>query len=304
MPLTPPPPSSSRFAKYAERYRNTLRLLLSCPDRPGLVAAVSRFFFERSANITDLQEYCTSAQDGLLYMRVEAEVPDLAVAASSLQIEFAAMARTLAMDWRFTRPAQLKRLAIFVSRQDHCLMELLYHWRSGDLVAEIPCVISNHDDCRRTVEAIGIPFHLLDVTPETKHETERRQMELLESHRVDVAILARYMQILSPEFVRQYHQRIINIHHSFLPAFVGGNPYQRAYDRGVKLIGATAHYVTEQLDEGPIIEQDVERVTHRDRPEELRRIGRDIERTVLARAVNWHLQDRILVHGNKTVIFN
>ena len=300
-------PHPHRFQSHITRHQDTLRVLLSCPDRPGIVATVSRFFFEREGNIVDLQEYTTKPRGGLLLMRVEVEMPGLKERAAGLEHDFAILGAEWEMHWRFERPSRLKRMAIFVSKADHCLLELLYQWRAGDLVAEIPMIISNHEDCRSLADVHGVPFHHIPIepSPEAKLRAEQTQLTLLGHgpHAVDLIVLARYMQILSPEFVAHFPCRIINIHHSFLPAFVGSNPYARAYERGVKLIGATSHYVTEELDEGPIIEQDVERVNHRDRVEDLRRIGRDIERNVLARAVRWHLEDRILVHGKRTVIF-
>jgi formyltetrahydrofolate deformylase len=207
------------------------------------------------------------------------------------------------MNWSISRADRIKRLAVFVSKEDHCMRELLWQWQAGDLNAEIAMVISNHQDMRALVESFGIPFYHVPVTSETKDQAERHHLELIKDQ-VDVIVLARYMQIISPQFIAYFPNRIINIHHSFLPAFVGGKPYAQAYNRGVKIIGATAHYVTDELDGGPIIEQDVQRVSHRDNVDDLKRIGRHIERIVLARAVAWHAEDRILVHGNKTVVFN
>lgn len=281
---------------------NLARMLISCPDRPGIVAAVSRFLFEQGANIVQSDQHSTDPEGGRFFMRVEFTLPDLEERAPRLERDFAGVAGVFRMDWRLAVAARVKRLAVFVSKADHCLQELIGQRRAGDLRAEIAMVVSNHEDLRDGVECWGIPFHHVPVTPETKPEAERRQLELL-GDGVDLVVLARYMQILSPAFIARYPNRIINIHHSFLPAFVGANPYAAAHARGVKLIGATAHYVTEELDAGPIIEQDVQRVTHRDNVDDLRRIGRHIERAVLARAVAWHVEDRILVHGNKTVVF-
>lgn len=207
------------------------------------------------------------------------------------------------MEWNIYHAVRKKRLAIFVSKEDHCLVELLWQWQAGDLDADIALVVSNHLDMKEYVESFGIPYHHIPVTADTKPQAEQRQLDVIGDD-IDVIILARYMQIISPTFIEHYRNRIINIHHSFLPAFVGGKPYAQAYNRGVKIIGATAHYVTEELDGGPIIEQDVQRVSHRDDVNELKRIGRTIERVVLARAVKWHVEDRILVHNNKTVVFN
>ena len=236
-------------------------------------------------------------------MRVEFDLPELSSHLPQLQADFRKVAEQFQMEWSISDVSRRKKLAIFVSKEDHCLVELLWQWQAGDLDADIGLVVSNHPDMREYVESFGIPYHHIPVTADTKKEAEARQLEVI-GEDIDVIILARYMQIISPTFIEHYRNRIINIHHSFLPAFVGGKPYAQAYSRGVKLIGATAHYVTEELDGGPIIEQDVERVSHRDDVPELKRIGRTIERVVLARAVKWHVEDRILVHENKTVVFN
>lgn len=208
------------------------------------------------------------------------------------------------MTWSLTLASELKRVAIFVSKELHCLHELIWEWQTGNLMAEIAVVISNHEEARELVERLNIPFHYMKANKDIRAEVEKKQLELLEQYDVDVIVLARYMQILTPDFVSAHPNRIINIHHSFLPAFIGANPYKRAYERGVKLIGATSHYVTNDLDEGPIIEQDIERVDHRGNAEALKNIGRTIERSVLARAVKWHLEDRVIVHENKTIVFN
>jgi formyltetrahydrofolate deformylase len=279
------------------------RLLISCSDRPGIVAAVSQFLFERGANIVHSDQHTTDPTGGAFFMRVAFDLPDMAGRAGELAGQFRLVADRFAMDWRLEDAGRPKRLAIFVSREAHCLLELLWQQQAGDLPAQIVQVISNHEDLRPAVEARGIPYHCIPVTADQKAAAEQQQMALLEGQ-ADVIALARYMQILSPEFIRRWPNRIINIHHSFLPAFVGARPYDQAYRRGVKLIGATAHYVTAELDAGPIIEQDVERVDHRHGPEELRRIGRAIERVVLARALRWHIDDRVLVYGNKTVVFS
>ncbi|MCM3272431.1 formyltetrahydrofolate deformylase [Paenibacillus elgii] len=282
---------------------NRARMLVSCPDRPGIVAAVSRFLYEHGANIVQSDQYTMDPEGGLFFIRIEFDLDNLDARREQLKTDFAVVAAEFNMKWSITRASRKKRLAIFVSKEDHCLLELLWHWQSGDLDAEISMVISNHDDMRGLVEPLGIPYHHIPVTPDTKAEAEKRQLELV-SGQVDVVILARYMQIISPKFIEHFPNKIINIHHSFLPAFVGGKPYAQAYNRGVKIIGATAHYVTEELDGGPIIEQDVQRVSHRDNVDDLKRIGRHIERTVLARAVNWHVEDRVIVHQNKTVVFS
>lgn len=278
------------------------RMLISCPDKAGIVAAVSQFLYEQGANIVQSDQYTMDPEGGMFFMRIEFDLQELEQRLPSLQEDFNRIADRFSMRWSIFRAARRKRIAIFVSKEDHCLTELLWQWQAGDLDAEISMVISNHDDMRNLVESFGIPYHHVPVTADTKAEAEQKQRELT-SGKVDLIVLARYMQIVSPKFIEQYHNRIINIHHSFLPAFVGGKPYQQAYNRGVKLIGATAHYVTEELDGGPIIEQDVQRVSHRDNVNELKRMGRHIERIVLARAVKWHVEDRMLVYQNKTVAF-
>ncbi|WEK55093.1 MAG: formyltetrahydrofolate deformylase [Candidatus Cohnella colombiensis] len=281
---------------------NRARMLISCPDRAGIVASVSQFLYEHGANIIQSDQYTMDPEGGMFFMRIEFDLEDLEQKLSSLQEDFTRVSDRFSMRWSIYRAARRKRVAVFVSKEDHCLLELLWQWQAGDLDADISMVISNHEDMRGLVESFGIAYHHVPVTPETKADAERKQRELT-TGKVDLVVLARYMQIISPKFIEQFHNRIINIHHSFLPAFVGGKPYQQAYDRGVKLIGATAHYVTEELDGGPIIEQDIQRVSHRDNVNELKRIGRHIERIVLARAVKWHVEDRLLVYQNKTVAF-
>jgi len=278
-------------------------MLISCPDRPGIVAAVSGFLARQGANIVQSDQYTVDPRGGMFFIRIEFDLERLSERLEQLRQDFEPIAREFSMQWRIVSAGRRKRLAIMVSKEDHCLMELLWQWKAGDLNADIAMVISNHPDLQGLVESFGLPFYHIPVTPETKAEAEERQLELLGDN-IDAVVLARYMQILSPRFVERFRNRIINIHHSFLPAFVGGNPYKQAFDRGVKLIGATAHYVTEELDAGPIIEQDVQRVSHRDSVEDLKRIGRTIERVVLARAVSWHVEDRIIVFENKTVVFS
>ena len=289
-------------AKRREDKSNRARMLISCPDKAGIVAAVSQFLYEQGANIVQSDQYTMDPEGGMFFMRIEFDLNELERRIATLQEDFTRVADRFSMRWSIFRAARRKRMAIFVSKEDHALLELLWQWQGGDLDAEISMVVSNHEDMRELVESFGIPYHYIPVTPDTKPEAERRQIELT-SGKVDLIVLARYMQIIPPKFIEQFHNRIINIHHSFLPAFVGGKPYQQAYDRGVKLIGATAHYVTAELDGGPIIEQDIQRVTHRDNVNELKRIGRTIERVVLARAVKWHIEDRLLVYQNKTVAF-
>ena len=281
-----------------------LRLLISCPDRKGLIAAISSFIAMHDGNILSADQYVSEGgAEAMFFMRLEIEGTGFGLERDEFKGAFAPLARKHAMDWRVSYTDAPKRVAILVSRYDHCLMDLLWRWDSGELEAEIPLVISNHPDLTARVEAYGIPFHHLPVGPETKAAQESEVLDLLSGHDVDLIVLARYMQILSPKFVGAYPDKIINIHHSFLPAFAGADPYLRAHERGVKTIGATAHYVTEELDAGPIIHQDVAHVTHRDTVEDLVLLGREVERRVLARAVRWHLQDRILVDGGRTVVF-
>jgi formyltetrahydrofolate deformylase len=282
---------------------DTARLLIACPDKPGIVATASRFLYERGANIVRLDEHTTDLHGGTFYMRVAFAVDELAVSRDDLADGFVReVAEPFAMTWRLRYVADVPRVAVMVSREDHCLLDLLWRWRRGELEADVGLVVSNHDAHREDVEAFGVPYEHVPVPAADKAQAEERQLELL-AGRFDLVVLARYMQILSGAFLARVGAPVINIHHSFLPAFAGAQPYQRAAERGVKIIGATAHYVTEELDAGPIIEQDIERVSHRDDAETLVRIGRDVERVVLARAVKWHLDDRILVDGNRTVVF-
>ncbi|WP_213525075.1 formyltetrahydrofolate deformylase [Paenibacillus sp. J31TS4] len=297
-----PASNQSKAARRSNEKR--VRMLISCPDQPGIVAAVSRFLHEHGANIVQSDQYTMNPEGGMFFIRIEFDLNDPDRRLESLQLDFEeVVAQKFRMEWTIHRASVKKRLAVFVSKEDHCLLELLWQWQAGDLDADIAMVISNHPDLKDRVEPFGIPFHHVPVTAATKEEAERRQKELIGDD-VDAIVLARYMQILSPKFCEQFPNKVINIHHSFLPAFVGGKPYAQAYNRGVKIIGATAHYVTEELDGGPIIEQDVQRVSHRDDVDSLKRIGRHIERIVLARAVSWHVEDRILVHNNKTVVFS
>ncbi|HZO96818.1 MAG TPA: formyltetrahydrofolate deformylase [Gaiellaceae bacterium] len=280
-----------------------IRLLIACADRPGIVASVSGFLFERGANIVDSAQHTTDAEGGTFFMRTEFDLAAERADPPELERAFDdEVARRFGMERRFDygRP---KRAAVLVSRYEHCLLDLLWRGRRGELGAEIVQVISNHPDLEPDVRTFGIPFAHVPVESDRKPEAEARMLELLEPAAVDFVVLARYMQILSGEFLARLGVPVINIHHSFLPAFVGADPYRRAHERGVKIIGATAHYVTEELDAGPIIEQDVERVSHRHDLDELERIGRDVERVVLARAVRWHVEDRVIVHANKTFVF-
>lgn len=293
-----------KIKQFQEEKKNRGRLLIDCPDQPGIVAAVSQFLFEQGANIIESSQYSTNPHGGRFFMRIVFECDDLKAKSNDIERAFEPIARQFSMDWKFTYVYDIKKMAIFVSKELHCLLELLWEWQNGDLMTDIALVISNHEVAREHVEALGIPFYHVPANKEIRAEAEQKQFELLEKYDVDVIALARYMQILTPDFVAKYPNRIINIHHSFLPAFVGAKPYERAYERGVKLIGATSHYVTDDLDEGPIIEQDIHRVDHRDNVEDLKKIGRTVERSVFVRAVKWHLEDRILVHRNKTIVFS
>jgi formyltetrahydrofolate deformylase len=276
------------------------RLLISCPDRHGIVAAVSGFLAARGANIVSSDQHSTDPEGGAFFMRMAFTIDGLDEGFAAAFAE--EVAERFAMDWRVDDAGRPKRLALLVSREDHCLLDLLWRWRRGELHCDIPLVVSNHLDSAGDVATFGVAYEHVPVVKGEKPAAEARMLELL-AGKFDVVVLARYMQILSGDFLAQVGCPVINIHHSFLPAFAGADPYRRANERGVKVIGATAHYVTEELDAGPIIEQDVTRVTHRHTVDELVRIGRDVERTVLARAVNLHLEDRVLVHGNRTVVF-
>lgn len=279
------------------------RLIIKCPDQPGIVATVTAFLKEHGANIVELSQYSMNPEGGTFFTRIEFDCPGLKEKALDMEVAFQEISTKFSMQWTFNYVSDLKRTAIFVSKEPHCLLELLWEWQSGDLLADIALVISNHEDTRQIVESMNIPFYYIPANKDIRKEVEAQQLKLLEEFNVDLIVLARYMQILTPDFVVAHPNKIINIHHSFLPAFIGARPYERAYNRGVKLIGATSHYVTNDLDEGPIIEQDIERVDHRDSAEDMKKVGRSAERRVLARAVKWHLEDRVLVHENKTVVF-
>jgi len=281
------------------------RLLIRCDDRPGIVAAATTFLYHHGANITELDQHSTSPADGQLFMRLEFQTPAIDLPRAALERAFAdTVAAQHRMNWRMSYAADKPRMAILVSAHDHAAMELLWRWQRGELRVDIPCVISNHEALRKAVEGFGVPFHHVPFETATRPEAEAAMQKILVEARADFIVLARYMRILSGDFAALWPSKIINIHHSFLPAFVGADPYRQAYERGVKIIGATAHYVTADLDQGPIIEQDVARVSHSEGIDELRRLGRDLERQVLARAVRWHVEDRIIVDGNKTVVFN
>ncbi|MHB0973789.1 MAG: formyltetrahydrofolate deformylase [Thiobacillus sp.] len=277
-------------------------LTLSCPDRVGIVAAVSGLIAQHQGWIVEASHHADALAQRF-FMRQEILADSLPFDLATLKEKFAPIAAEYAMDWRISDSAVKKRVVVLVSKQEHCLYDLLARWQSHELDIEIPCVISNHDTFRGFVEWHGIPFHHVPVTPDTKSAAYAEVQRLFEECRGDTLVLARYMQILSPDLCRAYPGRILNIHHSFLPSFVGARPYHQAFERGVKLIGATCHYVTEALDQGPIIEQDVIRIDHSDSPEDMVRYGKDIEKTVLARALRYHLEDRVLTHGNKTVVF-
>jgi formyltetrahydrofolate deformylase len=279
------------------------RLLVSCTDRPGIVAALSQFLRDRGANILQSDQHTTDPEGGAFFMRTEFRLDGLEDRSAEIEAAFATeVAEPFGMEWRMHYAARRKRVAVLVSRYEHCLAELLWRWRRGELYCDIPLVVSNHAEMEPEAARFGVHFEHIPVERDNKPAAERALIELL-GGQYDLLVLARYMQILSPTFLEAVRTPIINIHHSFLPAFAGANPYARAYERGVKLIGATAHYVTEELDAGPIIEQDVERVTHRENTAALERSGADIERTVLLRAVRWHLEDRVLVHGSRTLVF-
>ncbi|MBZ0095124.1 MAG: formyltetrahydrofolate deformylase [Sulfuricella sp.] len=283
--------------------KNTAILLISCPDRKGLVAGIADFLYRHNANILHADQHQDS-ELGLFLMRVEWDLHDFDLEIGQFEQHFAPIAEKFQMQWRLAQSSAHPRVAIFVSRYDHCLVDLLYRHQAGELHCDIPLIIGNHDDTRWIADSYGIPFQHIPVHKDSKTEAEKDQLALLRYHHIDLIVLARYMQVLSADFIRHYPNRIINIHHSFLPAFLGAKPYHRAFERGVKLIGATSHYVTEVLDDGPIIEQDVARISHRDAIDDLIQKGRDLEKMVLSRGVRWHIENRILLYANKTVIFD
>lgn len=279
----------------------TATLLISCPDQIGLVAKIANFIYANGGNIIHADQH-TDFSAGLFLMRIEWQLEGFNLPRGMIEPAFAAIAKPLQASWSLHFSDTVPRLAIWVTKQDHCLLDLLWRQQAGEIRAEIPLIISNHRELQSVANQFGIDFYHLPITAETKIEQEARQLELLREYRIDLVILAKYMQVLTPNFINSF-PKIINIHHSFLPAFAGANPYQRAYDRGVKIIGATAHYITADLDQGPIIEQDVVRVSHRHTVGDLIRQGKDLERVVLARAVRLHLQNRVLVYANRTVVF-
>ena len=277
-------------------------LLVSCPDRRGIVAALAQLLYGHGVNILNSDQH-TDPSLGMFFQRIRFDLSEMHTDRVGLENAIAEVADRFSMKWVLHYADQRKRMALFVSRYDHCLQDLLWRHHHGELACEIPLIISNHPDLETVARQYGIRYELFPIDRHNKAEQEERELALIEELRIDLVVLARYMQILSSEMVSALPGRIINIHHSFLPAFIGGKPYHQAYERGVKLIGATAHYATTDLDEGPIIDQDVVRTSHRDSVDDLVRKGRDVERTVLARAVRWHLEDRVLPSGNKTVVF-
>ena len=283
--------------------KRTAILLIDCPDAKGIVATVSEFLWRRNANILHADQH-QDAESGLFLMRVEWDLADFDLGRDELTREFQPIAERFQMRWRLELSERPLKVALFASRHNHCLVDLLYRHQSGELACEIPLVVSNHPDVKHWTDFYKVPFHHFSVNKDTKAAVEPEQLKLLQEHDIDLIVLARYMQILTDDFVSHYPHQIINIHHSFLPAFSGARPYHRAFQRGVKLIGATSHYVTADLDEGPIIEQDVARVSHRDGLDELLQKGRDLEKAVLSRAVRWHLDHRILLYEQKTVVFD
>jgi formyltetrahydrofolate deformylase len=278
-------------------------LLVSCPDRKGLVAALAQLLYGHGANIVDADQH-TDVGSSMFFQRIRFDLSELHTDRVALERGIQDVAERFDMQWRLAYEGVPKRVAIFVSKYEHCLYDLLLRHRAGELACEIALVVSNHPDLGYVAEQFGVPFHVFPIDKANKAAQEQAELALLERERIDLIALARYMQILSAEFLARYQHRVINIHHSFLPAFVGSKPYHAASERGVKLIGATAHYATSDLDEGPIIEQDVIRTSHRDSIDDLVRKGRDLEKVALARAVKWHLEDRVLVYGNKTVVFD
>lgn len=283
--------------------KTVARLIVKCPDKPGIVSKVTKFLFDHHTNITCLDQHSTDPQNGVFFMRLEFQTPHLDLTREELSQRFQQdVASHYDMDFFIRYAADFKKMAVFVSKHDHAFLDLLWRAKRKELPVEIPLVISNHEDMRGYAENFGVAFHLIENNKDCKEQAEKSMLDLLQG--VDGIVLARYMQILSPHFVQQFPHQIINIHHSFLPAFVGADPYKQAHHKGVKLIGATAHYVTEDLDMGPIIEQDVVRVSHRQDAKHLKELGKDIERRVLAQAVKWHCEDRVIVHENKTVVFH
>jgi formyltetrahydrofolate deformylase len=280
----------------------TAILILSCPDRIGLVSRLSHFIFERGGNIVDLDEH-VDTEAKTFFIRLAWDMTNFSIEPEDLNDAFAPLGKEFKARWDIRLQTRKPRVAVFVSKYDHCLQEILWRHKMEEFNIDIPLIISNHQDLKNLADHYNIPYHVFPISKETKAEQEKKQLNLLKENSIDTIVLARYMQILSPDFVDIYPNQIINIHHSFLPAFIGGNPYRQAYERGVKIIGATSHYVTQDLDEGPIIEQDIIRISHKDTLKDLIRKGRDLERLVLARAIHYHTEHRVLVYGKKTIIF-
>jgi len=286
------------------RMMKTAKLLLHCPDKPGILAEVTDFITVNKGNIIYLDQYVDHVEN-IFFMRIEWELKDFLVPQEKIEDYFATLyAQKYEMNFRLYFSDTKPRMAIFVSKMSHCLFDLLARYTAGEWNVEIPLIISNHPDLQHVAERFGIPFHLFPITKETKEEQEKKEMELLAKHKITFIVLARYMQVISEQMINAYPNRIINIHHSFLPAFVGAKPYHAAFERGVKIIGATSHYVTTELDAGPIIEQDVVRITHKDTVQDLVNKGKDLEKIVLSRAVQKHIERKVLAYKNKTVIFN
>ena len=282
----------------------TAKLLLHCPDKPGILAEVTDFITVNKGNIIYLDQYVDHVEN-IFFMRIEWELKDFLVPQEKIEDYFATLyAQKYEMNFRLYFSDTKPRMAIFVSKMSHCLFDLLARYTAGEWNVEIPLIISNHPDLQHVAERFGIPFHLFPITKETKEEQEKKEMELLAKQKISFIVLARYMQVISEQMINAYPNRIINIHHSFLPAFVGAKPYHAAFERGVKIIGATSHYVTTELDAGPIIEQDVVRITHKDTVQDLVNKGKDLEKIVLSRAVQKHIERKVLAYKNKTVIFN
>jgi formyltetrahydrofolate deformylase len=284
----------------------TAKLLITCQDKPGIIATVTNFLALHKTNIVHADQHSMEAgNENLFFMRLVFEYDPSLVVIDQIQNSFEQeVASNYGMEWHIFKDQDVKKIAILASKTDHCLLEILWRWRSGEINAEIPIIISNHSSLAQEVKSFNIPFQHLPIINNQKEQQEEQVIALLKKNDVDLVILARYMQILSKNFIKEYKNHIINIHHSFLPAFVGANPYGQAMDRGVKVVGATAHYATEDLDQGPIIEQDVIRLTHRDDRRKIIELGKEVERSVLARAVKWHLEDKVFIVGNKTIVFN
>lgn len=281
----------------------TATLLIHCPDRPGLVHDVTGFIFSHRGNIIDLQQHIDEAQDAF-FMRLEWSLEHFTLEKEEIEARLQPLARRHEMQLKLAFSSQRKRVALFVTKENHCLYDLLARHEAGELPVDIPCIVSNHDTLRPAAERFGIPFHRFDITKENKAEQEQAMIALLRAEKVDTVVLAKYMQIIGPAMIAEFPNRILNIHHSFLPAFIGAKPYHQAFERGVKIIGATSHYVTTELDQGPILHQDVMRVSHEDTVPDLVRLGRDLEKNVLAKALWWHVRDQVLVFKNKTVVFD